>query len=318
MIDDLKLYIKSLRGKLTLTVAGISTGAIVASGLSACTTDELDSVDDPSEVITSEISSEVVKATEEPTEEISEEPSEVVEEVVEMPELPIRDENGEIYVPGEITIDEVYAKIDEMVENNDFEDNLERDKAISIMLFINSPYISKETFTAVKDDYLGNIYECNLESFTQLYFLAFDEKYKSEAVNVPIEYLFLDNKQAEIAKKIEKYYKSSNYSNDELYTQILNSILLFASEDKGDNPINYFGSELLSNTNLRHLKYELKQNNIEQDIYYIGYTVTDDLGNENTALKFADGKTYVLSNTYGSYDHYKSSHEDKILKLENQ
>lgn len=304
MIDDLKLYIKSLKGKIALSIAAISSGAIVMSSLSGCSADELDSVDDPSDVMMSEEPSEVVETSED----ISEESF----EIAKMPELPIKDEDGKIYTPDEITLEEVYAKIDEMVENSNFENDWKRDQAIATMLILNSQYMSKETFMTVKKDYLGNIQDMDLFSIYNYYF---DPYVEDSNPITSFKYLFIDDKQSDAVEQICNYCNSNNYSENEFYDQVLNSILIYSSENKNYNPIFILEYSQLTYDSQYILYSELEKNNI-LEVFYPEDIITDDKG-QTTIIKFCDGEYYTFEMRRGDYTNYRSSHKDKTLKLNN-
>ena len=156
--------ITNITSKITIAgLAGIGTLTVLLfSGCSGCSANTHPQSEAVSEIVTevSEIPSEI-ETSEQPCEEISE----AAPIVAELPELPILDENGNVYTPGMFTTEEVYAAIDKMVAENDFENDLERDKAIAFMIYANSPYISKDTFMTVKEDYLANIYDSDINQF---------------------------------------------------------------------------------------------------------------------------------------------------------
>ena len=288
---------KKLIGGSKLALAGIAgAGTLVLSGCSGCSATK----DPASEVVveTSETPSqiEIIETSEQPSEEISEEISEepVVEEV-ELPELPILDENGNVYVPSEITLDQVYAKIDKMVEENEFENDLERDKAIAVMIYINSPYISKDTFMAVKEDYLGNMLDGDILTLSQVYF----DKHA-----IPLNYLFLDDKQADAVSQIINY-RRQNKDSEEYYNLALDYIV-YSSENTGYNPINYY---FFSTDDKRVLINEFDS---KMDIETIrdvceGCKIVD--GREEKT--FIDGKSYTFESIGNHFENYQSSHTEK-------
>lgn len=317
MTSNLKVYFKSLKGKFILTFAGISTGAVVMSG---CNGEIVVTTENPSEVITSEVPSEIEEISEEPSEveEISEEPSEIVEEKVEMPELPIRDENGEIYVPDEITLEEVYAKIDELEENNDLSE-LDRDKIISTMLYINAPYLSEETFRTVKGDYLRNMGDSDALDFSA----KFLDSFRNKKNIVSIKYIIIDEKQALVADKIEKYYNSKEYSADEHFNLTLNYFEELANNKLYYLPLNIICYETLTYRKQAALLDELEQRGISRDnslkiISQLNQNISDYY---YAVVNLYDEKTYKYTTLYDTrvYNNYHSSHsKGKTLELTNK
>ncbi|MBR3523877.1 MAG: hypothetical protein IKN87_04295 [Bacilli bacterium] len=297
-MKNVKTYenFKKLIGGSKLVFAGAGLGAtLLMTGCSGCSVEP----EPASEVVvdvTSETPSqiEIIETSEQPSEEISEEP--VVEEA-ELPELPILDENGNVYVPNEITLDQVYAKIDKMVEENEFESDLERDKAIAVMIYINSPYISKDTFMAVKEDYLGNMLDGDILTLSQVYF----DKHA-----IPLNYLFLDDKQADAVSQIMNY-RRQNKDSEEYYNLALDYIL-FSSENIGYNPINYY---FYGTDPKRVLIKELKANlDIDTIDAICGGCKEVDGSIEKT---FADGKSYTFEGISNYFENYQSSHIEKSL-----
>ena len=295
---------KKLIGGFKLVFAGAGLGAtLLMTGCSGCAVEK----EPASEVVveTSETPSqiEIIETSEQPSEEISEEISEepVVEEA-ELPELPILDENGNAYVPGMFSTEDVYAAIDRMVAENDFENDLERDKAIAMIIYINSPYISKDTFVAVKDDYLGNIYESDINQFCWDYIGKGTSK-------VPVNYLFLDEKQGDAALQIVNYCNSDNYSREE-YDEYALDFVVLSKEKGGYNPINLVLNSLDKSRSLKK-----SFDDIDELIYLCyGYkeVAIDNIGNYRIEKTFGDGKTYQFDTTVrGNYNSYHSSHTEK-------
>ena len=248
----------------------------------------------------SEIVSETeIETSEEPTEEISEEP--VVEDV-ELPELPILDENGKAYVPGMFTTEEVYAAIDKMVAENDFENYLERDKAIAFMIYVNSPYISKETFETIKADYCANISDTDFRNFCTGYI----PDHKTE---LPINYLLLDEKQGDAALQIVNYCNSDNCSRAE-YSEFAFNYVEFSRENMGYNPINcilYFFEDPKSKSDF--VKRYLDLADDEFNTLFLG--IKRDAGNTTHQITFGDGKIYSFEpDAYLNYSNYHSSHTE--------
>ena len=283
---------KIMRNRM-FVAAGVITVSV--SLLAGCTKNEpvMETPEVPSEVV-SEIASEIdsIETSETSSLETSEEP--VVEEV-ELPELPILDESGEAYIPSEFTVDEVYSKIDKMVEEVDFESDLDRDKAIATMIYINSPYISKDSFMTIKEDYLGNMRDGDILTLTQSYI---------RETNVPVNYFFLDDKQADVALQLSDYRKQNKDSDEEYYDLALDYIL-FSSENIGYNPINY----LFYRTDDKHVLIKELKSKMDSDTIAsvcAGYKKVDGCIEKT----FIDGKSYTFENIGTYFENYQSSHKE--------
>lgn len=152
--------------------------------------------------------SEIVVEVSEPVSEIetSEQPSEVVAEEVKMPEFILYDENGELYVPQEVTADDIYARIDELLEKYDFENDWERDRVIGILLFNNSCYMSEEDINTIYDDYLANFGGQNI---SQQYGFEISDLF-DKTNKVELSDYFIDEKIAEEADRFCEYIESGD------------------------------------------------------------------------------------------------------------
>jgi len=213
---NMKDKIRTVTSKITIAgIAGVGMLAVLLC--SGCSAKQQPQSAEVSEVVpeasepVSEI--EVTETSEEPSEEISE----VAPEKVELPELPLLDENGEVYVPGMFSEEEVFAAI-KRIEDDDsliFENANKMYEAIAFMLWINSPYISKDTFMKVKNQYFANYEDYDVYHMINFY----DGYYKlnyirnvEQPINyVPVNYLILDEKQGEAALQIVNCY--NNYYN---------------------------------------------------------------------------------------------------------
>ena len=195
MIKDVKVYLKSLKGKMVLVAAGIATGVLVMGG---CTTEV---------VVTDPVTTEVVTENPEPEIEVIE-TSEPVEEVVvedkeecELPEFILYDENGEVYVPQEVTADDIYARIDEITEKYNFANDWERDRAIGILLYNNAHYMTDEAIEEVYDEYLANFGGENVAQQNDFEM----EKIMNNENKVALADYYVDTRLSVEAGKIENY-----------------------------------------------------------------------------------------------------------------
>ena len=301
-----------MRKKIIVVAGAILLGASVFAGCNKTETVE----EEPAVEVVEEVVEEPVE--EEVVEEEIEEP-EVVE--VELPELPLLDEDGNPYVPGMFTTEEVYAAIDKMVADNKFATRFERDFAIEFMITLNAPYISKETFETIKEDYCANITNADYNTFEGSYLNddldLYTEVFKTE---LPINYLFLDEKQGDAALQIVNYYNSDSYSREE-YSDFALDYIEFSNENIGYNPINYvlysFCDRKYRNNFVKRFDdlYELDDDDF--NILFTGtHRVTvDDIGNTSHEIIFGDGGTYIyepdyyLETSYYQYS-YSSSHKE--------
>jgi len=293
---NMKDQIRKITSKITIAgLAGVGTLAVMLCSGCAKTPEPQPEVVSEVVVEVSEIPSEVY-TSEQPSEEISE----AVPVVVELPELPILDENGEVYVPSEITLDQVYAKIDKMVADNEFENDLERDKAIATLIYINSPYISKDTFMTIKEDYLGNMCDGDILTLTQSYI---------RETKVPVNYFFLDDKQADAIMQLSNYRKQNK--EDEKYFNFALDYILFSSENIGYNPISYYfyRTDDYVIHGERVLIKELKSNMDIDTINSVcgGYKLVDGCIEKT----FVDGKSYTFEDVSSFFENYHSSHAEK-------
>ena len=292
---------KKLIGGSKLVFAGAGLGAtLLMTGCSGCAVEK----EPASEVVveTSETPSqiEIIETSEQPSEEISEEP--VVEEA-ELPELPILDENGNVYNPGMFTTEDVYAAIDKMVAENEFENDLERDKAIAFMIYVNSPYISKDTFETIKEDYCANISDTDFRNFCQEYI-------DDQKTVVPINYLLLDEKQGDVALQIVNYCNSDSCSREE-YSEYASNYIEFARENMGYNPINYILYAFENKkSNTCFIKKYLDLDDDEFNTLFFG--MKKDTSRTTHQITFGDGKTFLFeADPYLNYGNYHSSHIEK-------
>ena len=303
---NIKNKIRTVTSKITIAgIAGAGTFAVMLfSGCSGCSAKP----QPVSEVVAeaSEPVSEIIEVSEEPSEEFSE----VAPVVVELPELPILDENGKAYVPGMFTTEEVYAAIDKMVAENDFTNDLERDKAIAFMIYINSPYISKDTFVTIKEDYCANITDTDFHRFCVGY-IGDDQE-----TEVTVDYLFLDEKQGDVALQIVNYYNSDSYSREE-YDEYAFNYIQFSKENIGYNPINYVLRSFDTKSNI-FKKYKTLYDGPDVDEEYnqlcLGRkkVIINDIGSMSNEITFGDSKTYLFEKTETiDYSNYHSSHTGK-------
>ena len=198
MIKDVKVYFKSLKGRMVLTVAGISTGAMVLSGCSGCSTEKIDSVDDPSEVILSEVPSEI---------EIIE-TSEPLEDEKNTIEMPMKDENGELYVP-EITEEQLVAKIEEI--SNIAKSDYERDSMLSAMFTLNQDNIDHVLVYKYDYEYCKDLDEYGLQH------IIMEWNYGKE--ELPLSFYFIDEKTAKKVDEFEKMMAEETYDLDVISEQ---------------------------------------------------------------------------------------------------
>ena len=226
---SLRNNIKAIGSKMTIAgLTGVGTIAVLlCSGCTTQTQPESQPVS-VSEIVAevSEIPSEVESM--EISEELSEDISEVALEEVELPELPILDENGEVYTPGMFTEEEVLAAIKRIEEDDSlfFESGNNVDEAIGFMLWINSPYISKDTFMEIKERYFFNYEDYQILEFRNYdgyYNIQYNERINAPINYVPINYLILDEKQGEAALQIVNYYYNNYYYYYNYYNNLINA-----------------------------------------------------------------------------------------------
>ena len=304
---------KKLIGGSKLALASIAgAGTLVLSGCSGCSATKEPASEVVVEASETPTEIEVIETSEQPSEEISEEISEEPVVEAELPELPILDENGKAYIPGMFTTEEVYAAIDKMVAENDFENDLERDKAIAFMIYINSPYISKDTFMTIKEDYCSNITDTDFHRFCVGY-IGDDQE-----TEVTVDYLFLDKKQGDVAMQIVNYYNSDSYSREE-YDEYAFNYIQFSKENIGYNPINYVLRSFDTKSNI-FKKYKTLYDGPDVDEEYnqlcLGRkkVIINDIGSMSNEITFGDSKTYLFEKTETiNYSNYHSSHIEKSL-----
>ena len=203
-MKNLKTYenFKKIIGGSKLAFAGIAgAGTLV---LTACTTEVKPEVE-PVVTVTSEVSSEVPSVVYDNSEVPSEELSEEVEDV-EMPEFILYDENGDLYVPQDVTADDIYARIDEIVKKYEFANDWERDRVIGILLLRNSHYMSDEDIDTVYSDYLANFGGVNVGQQDGYELTDFNEK-KSK---IELKDYYIDERLSAEAEKIENYYRNGD------------------------------------------------------------------------------------------------------------
>ena len=212
----MKIYakVKELKGRVTLVAAGIATGVLVMGG---CTTEV---------VVTDPVTTEVVTENPEPEIEVIE-TSEPVEEVVEdkeeceLPEFILYDENGEVYVPQNLTTEDVYAKIDELVEKYNFANDWERDRAIGILLYNNAHYLTDEAIEEIYDEYLANF---GGENVVQQYDFEM-EKVMNDENKVALADYYVDARLSAEADKIENYIDNGDMTKyKEAFIEAINTI----------------------------------------------------------------------------------------------
>jgi len=306
-MEKMKNQISAIASKITVAgIAGIGTLAVLlSSGCSVASEPQPES--EPVSV------SEVVAEVSEPVSEIevtetSEEPREEVSEVVEveLPELPLLDENGEVYVPGMFTEEEVFDAIKKIEDDKSFIfESGKRQEAIAFMILINSPYISKKTYMAVKDRYFASYEDNDIYSFA----IHFDGYYKLEYIRnveqpvnyIPVNYLILDEKQGEAALQIVNYYnsvygpgasKGSARETMKEFGKYALEYILFTKENIGYNPLCYVLTELD--------EMQIVRENIEDDDEFcslcFGYKQVpiDKLGNYDIEITFGDGQPVLF------------------------
>ena len=253
MINDLKVYLKTLRGKFTLAVAGISTGAIVVCGMSGCNKEQVDSVDDPSEIA-------VVEPSEEISEEISGEVSEVVEEnpYKHIPEE-LLDENG-IYHPEEVTADmlrERFADVDEYIAEFNLTQE-DKDLVLSSIMRANYSFMSDETFKTIVDEY-------NIDVVDIAHVMLYD------GMDYPAEKYYFDPYLQYEAKEIYELFfdlHGAKRNKDEALEKKYLDELYSSFENHDSYPINLDETNLYEKTNFDGSTaiYELKRvNNFSDD-----------------------------------------------------
>ena len=240
MVKDLKCYLKNIKGRVVLVTAGLSTGILMMSG---CNVDAIESVDDKSEVILSEMPSEEVSEVQ--SEEVSEEISEEVVEEDPYQHIPeeLLDENGK-YHPAEVTADmlrERFADVDKFVEEHGYPSDYGDSVKASIMR-ANYSFMSDDTFIE-----LVNEYQLPIDDFELIMFYYKHEDY------APENYYFdpyLQYTARIIYDLCYKYKDEFNNGNkdlaDEYYNERTNAIKV-----KGTLPINMDGSNLYEKTDLR-------------------------------------------------------------------
>lgn len=175
-------------------------------------------VEDPAPVVEEP---EVIESVEEP--ETTEE--EIVEEVA-VPNFILYDENGDYYQPQHITLDEFYAKVDEVIGKYEFANDWERDVYVSNLMAYNAGYMDAKDIDTVYHDYLENLGVPVI--MQQKNYLGTDI---AENVNkVAMADYFIDPVLADEAAIFEKYIDSkSAYMGSEKF----NSALRELKKDKG-------------------------------------------------------------------------------------
>lgn len=131
---------------------------------------------------------------------------ETLTEDVEMPEFILYDENGELYVPQEVTADDIYARIDEIREKYDFANDWQRDRVIGILLYRNSHYMSEEDIDLIYNDYLANFGGVNVSQQNGYELADFVDK----KTKIELKDYYIDEKLSAEAEKIENYYRNGD------------------------------------------------------------------------------------------------------------
>ena len=130
------------------------------------------------------------------------EPDEIEETEPKEPSVIIYDENGSVYVPIHISLDDFYAKVDEMTAENRFSSEWERDRYIGILLVFNSCYMDDNDVVSVYHDYLDNFgYKVLLDEYDSDIIKIIDNKEEYS-----FSELFIDPVLSQEAKTFNKYY----------------------------------------------------------------------------------------------------------------
>ena len=284
-MKNMKIYakVKELKGRAALVAAGIATGVLVMGG---CTTEV---------VVTDPVTTEVVTENPEPEIEVIE-TSEPVEEVVEdkeeceVPEFILYDENGEVYVPQEVTADDIYARIDEITEKYNFANDWERDRVIGILLYRNSYYMSEEDINKIYKDYLANFGGINI--MQQAGYEKDD--FINKRSKIELKDYYIDERLSAEAEKIEIYIDNdadmTKYK--DAFVEAMETVNNDGNDEKYYNPLcNIYESIKLDFTN------------DEKAIY-------------NQYIDIADVTVYYYVNNYDTLQYqisdYESSHIEKV------
>ena len=175
-------------------------------------------VEDPAPV---EEEPEVTEPVEEP-ETTEEEP---IEEVA-VPNFILYDENGDYYQPQHITLDEFYAKVDEVIGKYEFENDWERDVYVSNLMAYNAGYMDAKDIDTVYHDYLENVGVPVI--MQQTCYLGSD--IAENANKVAMADYFIDPVLADEAAIFEKYVDSKG---SYMASEKFNGVLRELKKDKG-------------------------------------------------------------------------------------
>ena len=144
-------------------------------------------------------------------------------------EIVLLNENGELYVPQHVTIDDFYDKIKEAEEEYKFESDWERDRFIFFALVRNSTFMDEEDIYTVFQDYLVN-FGCN----TYFNHIGMEQQdIRENKNNIPYSAYFIDPVLAEEAYAFEKYIDTKgSYETGEY---LMNKIKAIDNEKCFDN-----------------------------------------------------------------------------------
>ena len=191
-MKNVKTYdeFKKIIGGSKLALAGAGLGAtLLMTGCSGCSVQP-----EP------ESSSIEIEVSEVPSEIEIIETSEPVEEEIELPEFPILNEDGTLYNPDYITLEQFNDKIKQIEEIA--ESDYERNAMIRNMAMINKPWFSSDAVHALWD-----AYPCDPASSATLFY---SRDWNKE--EIPFSFYFIDER---MAKEMDKYERLMEYLNDD-------------------------------------------------------------------------------------------------------
>ena len=214
-------------------------------------------------------------------------------EECEVPEFILYDENGEVYVPQEVTADDIYARIDEITEKYNFANDWERDRVIGILLYRNSYYMSEEDINKIYKDYLANFGGINI--MQQAGYEVDD--FINNRSKIELKDYYIDERLSAEAEKIEIYIDNdadmTKYK--DAFVEAMETVNNDGNDEKYYNPLcNIYESIKLDFTN------------DEKAIY-------------NQYIDIADETVYYYVNNYDTLQYqisdYESSHIEKVKQL---
>ena len=171
-------------------------GVLILSTLLACDngTQATTIIEEPQEVVEESV-------TEETSQEVEEPEVEEIEEVAVEPRIILYNDDGSLYVPQHVTLDDFYAKVEECEKSGYFATDWDRDRFVGIALVYNATSMDDEDVITIYKDYLTN-YGYN----------TFKEQYSNHSVKIrnneniyPFGTYFIDPVLAEEANAFEKY-----------------------------------------------------------------------------------------------------------------